>query len=593
MGKYSNLLNDVKVKYKLIFIYIVCVVAPIIVINLIFYNNMVANVKEINKNYYRLSTQRIVTKIENDFDFIISLSDKISLDQKLYEMLDKDYETNLDYVETYFDYFKPYIYLNGEAYQQINKMIVYTDNPSVLNSGSIYRMDYLDEEWLENIIKSPERLHIIYGESKKKSDGTIITPISIIRILNEFQGIDRYLKVIRIDLYAENIIKIINSETNKKKVFIFDASGSILFSNNITSNGHTVFLETAVNGQGFEYNKHIIQKKINGSLNWMLINVLDVDNIKRALARPRNNIILLTLLSLLLSSLIIFFIYRSFYLRLNALSEHVSNLEQDFNKPYTGLQGRDEIGSLIRAYNRMVSKIKTLITDVYEARLEQSHIKLEKKQAEINALQSQINPHYLFNTLESIRMKSIEKKEIETGKIIKYLARSLRRMISFRQEWIDVQEELAYIKDFLKIQKYRFGDEFEYILDIEPETLDIKIPKLIIQPFVENACIYGVEGSEDSGEVYVKIDISGDKLICIVRDNGIGIKKDKLNFILKHIKDEDIQGNSIGINNIYQRLNLYYGDDFVLHIESKEGIGTMVKLIIPVGVKDVQGYDCR
>ncbi|MTI59699.1 MAG: HAMP domain-containing protein [Firmicutes bacterium] len=592
MGKYSNLLNNIKVKYKLILIYVVCVVAPIIIINLIFYQNMVANVKEINKNYYRLSTQRIATKLENDFSLIVSLSNKIVLDQRLYEMLDKDYKTKLDYVEAYFDYFKPYIYLNGESYQQINRMIIYTDNPSILNSGSIYRLDYLDDKWLKNIISSPDKLHIIYGQSRKKSDHTIITPISIVRVLNEFQGIDRYLKIIRIDLYVENIIKTINSETNKKNIFIFNGNGNILFSNNITNNGHIILLETVLKGQGLsksllEDNKHIIHRKINGSLNWMVISVVDIDNIKGALGEPRNKIILLTLLSLLLSSLIIFFIYRSFYLRLNALSEHVSNLGQDFSKPYIGLQGRDEIGSLIRAYNRMVSKIKTLITDVYEARLEQSHIKLEKKQAEINALQSQIKPHYLFNTLESIRMKSIEKKEIETARIIKYLARSLRRMISFQQEWIDVQEELAYIKDFLKIQKYRFGDEFEYTVETELETFNIKIPKLIIQPFVENACIHGLEGSEDYGEVYIKIDISEEKLICIVRDNGIGIKKDKLNFILKHIKNEDIQGNNIGINNIYQRLNLYYGDDFDLLIESKEGIGTMVKLIIPVEVKDV------
>lgn len=586
MGKYSNVLNNVKVKYKLILIYIVCVVAPIIIINLIFYQNMVANVKEINKNYYRLTTQRIATKLENDFDFIISLSDKISLDQKLYEMLDKDYETKLDYAEAYFDYFKPYAYLNGESYQQINRMIIYTDNPSILNSGSIYRMDYLDERWLKNIISSADKLHIICGQNRKKSDNTIITPISIVRVLNEFQGIGRYLKLIRIDLYVENIIKTINSETNRKNVFIFNGNGKILFSN--ASNGDTIFLETVVNDQGLpKFSKHIIQGKINSSLNWMVISVVDLDSIKKALEEPRNKIILLTLLSLLLSSLIILFIYRSFYLRLNALSEHVSNLEQDFNKPYTGLQGKDEIGSLIRAYNKMVSKIKTLITDVYEARLEQSHIKLEKKQAEINALQSQINPHYLFNTLESIRMKSIEKKEIETGKIIKYLARSLRRMISLREEWIDVEEELAYIKDFLKIQKYRFGDEFEYILDTDSKTFNIKIPKLIIQPFVENACIHGVEGSEDSGKVYIKIGISEDKLLCIVRDNGIGIREGKLNFILKQIKNENIQGNNIGIINIYQRLNLYYGDNFNLLIESKEGIGTVVKLIIPVGVKNV------
>jgi len=585
MTKFNkNFLNNIKVKHKLILIYIICVVAPIIIINFIFYQYMMTNVKENNKNYYKLSTQRIATEIYNDLNSIINLTTKISLDQKLYEMLDKTYQTNLEYAETYYDYFQPYLYLNGESYEQVNRAIIYTSNPTILNSGVVHKIEnqHLKQQWFKKIISSPNKLHVIYGESEKNADNTIRTPISIYKVLKEFQGLDRYMKIIKIELYSKNIVDIINSENIKGHVSILDSNGSILFSDNSLTNSQRL-----TNPLKFD-EESTIQSTIGKNFNWKIINIIDLDDLEMALREPRSNIIFLTLISLFLSSLIILLIYRSFYVRLNALSEHVNNLDQeDFSRQYNGPQGKDEIGSLIRAYNRMVRKIKTLVMDVYEAKIERSNIKLGKKQAEINALQSQMNPHFLFNTLESIRMKSVEKGEKDTAEIIKYLARSFRRMISFQQEWIDVSEEVTYIKEFLKIQKYRFGSEFEYTLDVDPDTFHVRIPKLIIQPFVENACIHGIERSEDCGEVLIKIEIINDSLKCIIRDNGIGIKKERLEYILKHLQDENLSDTNIGIENIYKRLNLYYGDKFDLFIESEESVGTTIKLIIPLEVKNV------
>lgn len=576
-----NFLNDIKVKHKLYIVYVFCVIAPIIVINLIFYIHMEANVKEIHENYYKLSTERIATLIERDLNFIISQANKIYMDQKLYEMLDRNYESNLDYVEAYYDYFHSYLYLNGESYQQINSMVVYTDNPSILHSAMVFKIDRMvrEEEWFQKIINSPEKMHVFYGERENRPDNTVITPISIIQVLNQYQGIDRYLKILKIDLSAKTIMNILEVENPRGNIFIVENENNLLFSDNRLRKNQELpnFLE--INQD------RIVDSNVNTFFNWSIMNVMNREDLQIALKEPRNSIILLTLLSLFLSSLIMIFIYRSFYLRLNSLSEHVRKLDQeDFSKQYRGIQGKDEIGNLINAYNRMVRKIKILITDVYEAKLEQSHIRLEKKQAELSALQSQINPHYLFNTLESIRMKSIEKGEIKTAKIIKYLARSFRRIISYRQEFVTVSDEVANIKDFLKIQKYRFDSEFEYLLDIETQTKEIQIPKLIIQPFVENACIHGIERSEEKGKVLVKISIENKKLKCIIKDNGIGIEKEKLERILYGIKSDGIKGNNIGIENIYKRLKLYFKDNFDLKIKSEEGRGTIVILLIPLEV---------
>ncbi|MFW6377574.1 MAG: sensor histidine kinase, partial [bacterium] len=322
----------------------------------------------------------------------------------------------------------------------------------------------------------------------------------------------------------------------------------------------------------------------NRYFNWDIINFINMEELRDALQEPKNKIILLTLGSVFLSTLILILIYRSLYVRLTNLSDHVEKLDQEnFSKQFTGSQGEDEIGKLIKAFNRMVVKIKMLITDVYDAKLERSNIKLEKKQAELNALQSQLKPHFLFNTLESIRMKSLEKKENETADIIKYLARSFRRMISHEQEWVKVSDEVTYIKDFLKIQKYRFGSEFEFSLEIDPEALNIQIPKLTIQPLVENGCVHGIERSEEKGQINVSIRIVDNKLICNIEDNGIGISRERLDYMFSRVKDDKEAGDNIGLINIYKRLDLYYGDEFDLKIKSKEGKGTSVTLIMPLG----------
>lgn len=571
-------LDNIKLKYKLFFVYIFCVFCPIIIINLIFYRHMVRNVRAIQENYYRLAAQRIISRIENDLETVTSLCNRISFDKTLYEMLDREYPAEIEYVEAYYNYFLDYLFINGESYQQINKAVLYTDNETILHSGSVFRIDerIRSEDWFQQVIGNPGKNHILYGETYLKSNNYIITPLFAVKALNVYQGLDRYLKLIRLNLNTERIINIIDAEKLKGEILIIDRQGKILFAD------HNPAPDWQLEDYLRKNKGQVITEQ--SKLDWTLISRIDQQELNKALRDPRNNIILLTTISLLVASLIIVLISRSFYDRLNSLSEHVNSLVQEgFNQQYTGPQGNDEIGNLIKAFNKMVVKIRCLICDVYEAKLEQSWIKLEKKQAELNALQSQMNPHFLYNTLESIRMRSVEKGEKETADMIKRLTRSFQRMIRFRQEWVTIAEEIGYIKDFLAVQQYRFGPEFQYTLEVDPEILEYKIPKLVIQPFVENACLHGIEGTDRVGKVGITLHLMGKKVHCTVTDNGIGISAEKLHTLWADIKAEEPGETNIAIRNIYQRLNLYYGEDFDLVIDSMERKGTTITLIIPVG----------
>src|SRR5690554_5840676 len=577
------ILDDLKLKYKLFFVYLFCVFCPILVINLIFYHHMVGNVKTIQQNYYRQAAQRIISQLERDLGTVTTLCSRISLDRTLYETLDREFPSDIAYVETYYNYLMDYIFINGESYPQINKAVLYTDNNTILNSGSVYRIDerLRSEDWFQQVVKNPEKNHLLYGVTQQKPNNTMVTPLFAVRVLNLYKRQDRYLKFVHFTLNTERLMNIIITEKLKGKIFIFDRQGKILFADHVP----------APDWQLEDYlQKHQGQVVIEEApaLEWTLVSLIDQQEISRALREPQNNIIMQTAISLLVASVLILWISRSFYDRLNSLSAHVNTLVQEgFNRQYTGHQGNDEIGMLIKAFNQMVVKIRSLIHDVYEAKLEQSRIELEKKEAELNALQSQINPHFLYNTLESIRMRSVEKGEKETAEMIKRLTRSFQRLSRFRREWVTVAEEVSFIQDFLAIQQYRFGPEFQYTLEVGPAILEWKIPKLVIQPFVENACLHGIEGNDHVGKVEIALRPMEKKLYCMVKDNGIGMNAEKLRSLWADIKAEEPQETNIAIRNIYQRLRFYYGEDFHLLIESAEREGTTITLIIPVG-----GYAC-
>ena len=229
----------------------------------------------------------------------------------------------------------------------------------------------------------------------------------------------------------------------------------------------------------------------------------------------------------------------------------------------------------------MAEKIESLIKDVYVADIQKKNLQLECRQAEINALQSQIDPHFLFNTLESIRMRSVLKKEEETADIIKYLSKIFRRILLWGNDMTIIKEEIEFIEDFLTIQKYRFGNKLNYNIYFSEEVLRYKIPKMTVQPFIENACIHGVEKSKGNALVSLYVEKTGDNIRFIIEDNGKGIGEGKIDEIISNLQGGETRSGSVGMKNVYNRLSLIYGDKFAFQISSKKNIGTKISLSIP------------
>ncbi|HEY5589279.1 MAG TPA: histidine kinase [Candidatus Paceibacterota bacterium] len=312
------------------------------------------------------------------------------------------------------------------------------------------------------------------------------------------------------DKVNKNIMEIPIEGINKKDITI--QNGTVV---NYRS-GKYIFLSTKLN------DKDLV---ING---WNLIYMIPTNKIYSDIREIWISSLVLCCICLIITLVAIYFISEN-------ISGRILNLIKEIKKVWAGnfkvaveVCGIDEIGELEKDFNDMISKIDTLINEVYEtnlkvkdAQINNQKILMEKKQAEIISLQGQINPHYLFNTLESIRMNLILKEDRETANIVRIFADSFRSCIDNSEDIYTLKEEIIFIQNYFTVQKYRYGDKIDLIIDIPEEFLNCLIPKFIIQPIVENAVYHGIEMKVDNGKIKIEATEINGNLYIYVNDDGI------------------------------------------------------------------------
>jgi two-component system sensor histidine kinase YesM len=236
----------------------------------------------------------------------------------------------------------------------------------------------------------------------------------------------------------------------------------------------------------------------------------------------------------------------------------------------------NELDNLSESFNQMVNQIKRLMEDIVA-------VEHNKNELELEVLHAQINPHFLYNTLNTIRWMAKIKGEDSISDALVALVKLLRVSISFGNNMILLEDEIQYIENYILIQRLRFNQMFEIHYNIKEEHKQLNIPKLILQPIVENSLIYGIDEAEKREEPII-IDIftreQNGRIEIVVKDNGNGIEKDVLDKIFK--QEQNINRFSkVGLNNVNQRLKLYLGDEYGLQIVSTVGVGTTVIISVP------------
>lgn len=260
---------------------------------------------------------------------------------------------------------------------------------------------------------------------------------------------------------------------------------------------------------------------------------------------------------------------------IRALIKQMYKVESGNLEIQVEVKSNDEMGRLAHGFNRMVDRLQAFINEAYVAEIKQ-------KQTELNALKSQIRPHYLYNTLEVIRMNAVHSDAGEVADMILSLSNQLKYVIDYGEDWVTIRQELEHLKDYFYIIEVRFENRFELRYDIsESINLDWPILKLSLQPIVENAIQHGLR-LKGKGTVKISIEVLEDKLAVTVYDDGIGMEKEELDRLNATLEDAAAPSKNVGMKNVHERIKSVCGEGYGVSVSSRKHVGTSVLMVFPV-----------
>ncbi len=362
--------------------------------------------------------------------------------------------------------------------------------------------------------------------------------------------------------------------------FIVDKKGQILCTNRTVQPKWLEKIETTFqNGERsfileWDQETYDVFGQYNGLTGWKTYSVVAVQDIFPQAAQLRGTIAMIVMLAVFAGLVAVTVLSCSITAPIRELSNAMKQVEQENFDIEIQSRRKDEIGHLITSFHYMVGKIRQLICEVYQK-------KIEQKNAEIRALQAQINPHFLYNTLDSINWMLIERDEQDISDVVISLGEILRYAVSGQNHLVPLGSEARYIESYLFIQKNRLEDRLNYQWELAEDTLDVLVPRLIMQPIVENAVIHGIEPLKKGGVILMKAWIEKEMLLIRVTDNGRGMNQEELEALREKISGTD-EIENIGMRNIQRRMELTYGQEQAMEIESVQGEGTTITLRMKV-----------
>jgi two-component system sensor histidine kinase YesM len=387
--------------------------------------------------------------------------------------------------------------------------------------------------------------------------------------------------------YIENIYKSY-IKTAKDSIFITDANNEIVSSSGVLPSAEEInTIIRLINNKPSD--GEYLTEKISGENMLITYSPINFTGWKTYYFTPTNTMVnqinsvkFLTLLiifsCIIISFPLLIFITSYFTKPLKNLLASMERFEKGNFDEKVSFNRNDEIGMLGEGYNRMIQNIKDLINKTYV-------LQIKEREAELNALQAQINPHFLYNTLNSIFWKAQKNKQLEIAEMTMLLSQMFRLNLNRGKDWIVIEKEIELISCYLKLQKMRYNDRLQFTINIDEEMLNYLMPKFIIQPFVENAVLHGIDDRTNGIEVIITGTLSDSAITFIIEDNGLGMSEetvDKLNSLNFEAIQHSKEGSGYAIKNIIEKLELIFDDKYKLFFTSELGKGTKVQITIPI-----------
>lgn len=469
-----------------------------------------------------------------------------------------------------------------------NVGIISKNGRMLINDGSKSVNQDLDlntQEWYATALEKPNGPILTSSHVQHIISGERPWVITLSRGIRDRSGSGEKEGVFFIDLNYSAISELCDQSTvgTKGYAFILDAKGNIVYHpqqqqlyNELQTENISLIMDTdedtVLTGTGNDGKLYSISR--SEKTGWT---VVDCTNVKELLSKSRQaqSVYVLTAIILVIVALLFSrFMARSITLPIQKLRDSMKKVQEgDFSVSDVVVDSKNEIGSLTKSFDVMTHRIHELIE-------QNVHEQEEKRKSELKALQSQINPHFLYNTLDSIIWMAEGKKNEEVVLMTASLARLLRQSISNEDEVVPIANEVEYARGYLTIQKMRYKDKLEFQIEVDSSILYIPLIKLVLQPIIENAIYHGLKYKESKGLLIVKGFMKDGNAVLQVIDDGVGMDEETL----AHIYDKhkvNYHSNGVGVYNVQKRLKLYYGEDYGITYTSELGKGTTATITIP------------
>lgn len=469
----------------------------------------------------------------------------------------------------------------------------YTNNGELVAAAPVSNeknnLDIIHQEWFVNAVDKMENLHFSTPHVQNLFDNAnyrYYWVVSLSRAVELTDNGNSTLGVLLVDMNYSSIEQLFgkaNSDNSSEYVYLVDSNGEIIYHpkqkliyTNLyeENNMEAISYEDGSHEEVFEGEKRLITVKTVSYTGWKIVSVVPMSAFNMGLYSMRMFVIMLMVLSILMIICINQLVSARIAKPLQKLNESVKEWEAGNLKPDIYIGGSMEVEHLGRTLKSTVEQINQLMDDIM-------HEQEEKRKSELDALQSQINPHFLYNTLDSIVWMIEGERYEEAVFMITQLASLFRISLSRGKTIIRLEDELKHAENYMNIQKIRYKNSFAVDFSVDEQVLNCCTVKLVVQPLLENAIYYGVQGMEDEGEIHVKAYRVEEDIYIDVCDNGFGMPEDVVEQLLTDNNRVRKHGSGVGLINVHNRIRLRFGEPYGLEIESGLDEGTTIRIHLP------------
>ncbi len=582
-GQGARLLSRMGIRYSIFIYFTVTALIAIVLIGLSLYDRFSSQLTEAIQE----ENQILMTQVNRSVDAY--LRNIMRLSDALYYGVVKNKDISEDAI---FDKMKLLYDNNDDAVENI---ALFSREGELLKAVPAARLKANEmvtkETWFQDALEKTENLHFSIPHVQyifDNMENQYRWVFSVSRAVEVTKGASVSQGVLLIDIRYSSLEQLLNSVTlgNGGYVYLISNEGQIIYhpraqlidagraqENHIQASQYRDGLyQESFQGES----RYVIVKSV-GYTGWKLVGVTPVRGMSFSGLKTRLFIVFIIALILFILSVINYYISSRITNPIHELEKSVQELEEGRldTKVYVG--GSYEIRHLGRSITSMARQIQVLMDDIVAEHE-------SKRKSEFNTLQSQINPHFLYNTLDIIVWMVENEKKSEAVKVVTALARFFRISLSKGKSIIRVRDELEHVRNYLMIQQMRFKNKFTYQIQAEDEVMELASLKLMLQPLVENAIYHGMEFMDGDGEILVKVSRQEEELRFLIQDNGLGMPPKRVKSLFSGqgpVHSGRGSGSGIGVRNVNERIKLYFGEAYGLTIQSEPDEGTRVYITLP------------